>query len=83
MSSTAATSYTLIGSEARSSVLHNMSPGRLLLTIEVSERSVPRRGGAELRAVLPASRWGRRKDSCTDVRTDVRTDVCTDICTDL
>lgn len=35
VSSTAATSYTLIGSEARSSVLHNMRPGRLLLTIQV------------------------------------------------
>ncbi|KAF0298020.1 Amino acid transporter AVT1C [Amphibalanus amphitrite] len=34
VSSMAATSYTLIGSEARSSIIHNMGPGRLLLAIQ-------------------------------------------------
>ena len=35
MFSTAATSYTLLGSEAKSSVLHNLAPDRLLLAIQV------------------------------------------------
>ena len=40
VSSMAATSYTLIGSEAQSSILHNLEPGRLLLAIQV-KRHIP------------------------------------------